>query len=80
MKKVTIFGRAGCGFCVRAKELCEAKGFQYRYVDIHLEGVSKADLERTAGSPVETVPQIFSGKYHIGGYTEFSEMVLRQGL
>lgn len=75
MKKVTIFGRESCGFCRRAKELCEIKGLEYRYIDIHAEGISKADLEHTIGKPVLTVPQIFIGQDHIGGFTEFSAKV-----
>ncbi|WP_027857093.1 GrxA family glutaredoxin [Marinobacterium jannaschii] len=80
MQRVTIFGREGCGFCVRAKELCESKEFNYRYIDIHREGISKADLEKTVGKPVETVPQIFIGQTHVGGYTEFAKHVEQQGL
>ncbi len=52
-----IFGRPGCPYCVRAKELAEKltnerDDFNYRYVDIHAEGISKADLEKTVGKPV----------------------------
>ncbi|KEA62362.1 Glutaredoxin 1 [Marinobacterium lacunae] len=75
MKRVTIFGKEGCGFCRRAKELCEIRGIDFRYIDIHQEGISKADLEKTVGKPVETVPQIFCGQDHIGGYTEFAAFV-----
>ncbi len=80
MKRITIFGREGCGYCRRAKELCELKSLDYRYIDIHREGISKADLEKTIGKTVETVPQIFHGQEHIGGYTEFSRFVDAQGL
>lgn len=71
-----IFGRSGCPYCVRAKEAAEVlktsrDDFNYRYVDIQAEGISKADLEKTVGKPVETVPQIFLDKTHIGGFTEF---------
>ncbi|WP_152206091.1 GrxA family glutaredoxin [Marinobacter changyiensis] len=75
MDNVTIFGRSSCGFCVRAKELCEIKGISFRYVDIIAENISKADLEKTIGKPVETVPQIFVGKEHIGGFDQFSRYV-----
>lgn len=70
MKTITIFGREGCGYCRRAKELCEQRELNFRYIDIHQEGISKADLEKTIGKPVLTVPQIFHGQEHIGGYTE----------
>ncbi len=46
MQRVTIFGREGCGFCVRAKQLCEIKDLDHRYIDIHKEGISKEDLEK----------------------------------
>lgn len=56
-----IFGRPGCPYCVRAKELAEKRpkerdDFNFRYVDIHAESITKADLEKTVGKPVETVP------------------------
>lgn len=75
MDRVTIFGRPSCGFCVRAKELCEIKDIPYRFVDIIEEGISKADLEKTVGKPVETVPQIFVGQEYIGGFDQFSRYV-----
>ncbi len=77
MERVTIFGREGCGYCRRAKELCEMKALDFRYIDIHVEGISKADLEKTIGRPVETVPQIFCGTEYIGGYTEFAAHVAK---
>ncbi|MGX5175191.1 GrxA family glutaredoxin [Aliikangiella sp. IMCC44653] len=67
MKKFTIFGRPGCGFCTRAKQLCEINELEYRYVDIWEENISKEDLAKTIGKPVETVPQVFHGETHIGG-------------
>jgi glutaredoxin 1 len=65
-----IFGRPGCPYCACAKALAEKlteerDDFNFRYVDIHAEGISKADLEK------ETVPQIFLDQKHIGGCTDF---------
>lgn len=75
-----IFGRPGCPFCVRAKELADnlasqRNDFSYRYIDIHEEGITKADMEKTIGKPVDTVPQIFVDETHIGGFTEFDQYV-----
>ena len=53
-----IFGRPGCPYCVRAKELAEKL-------------TNERDLEKTVGKPVETVPQIFVDQKHIGGCTDF---------
>lgn len=75
-----IFGRSGCPFCVRAKDLADRLAsarddFSYRYIDIHEEGITKADMEKTIGKPVETVPQIFVDQTHVGGFTEFDQYV-----
>ena len=75
MSRFTIFGRADCGYCVRAKQLLENNDLEMKWIDIQQEGISKADLEKTIGKPVETVPQIFHGQKHIGGYTELAEYV-----
>ena len=72
MARFTVFGREGCGFCVQAKRVLETKELPFRYIDIHKEGISKEDLEKTVGKPVKTVPQIFHGNDYIGGYTELA--------
>ena len=78
MEQVTIYGRSGCGFCTRAVELCEVKNIPCRYVDIVAEGISKADLGEKAGKTVTTVPQVFVGEQHIGGFDEFSHYMKQQ--
>jgi glutaredoxin 1 len=75
-----IFGRPGCPYCVRAKELAEKlqntrDDFSYRYVDIIAEGISKADLSKSVGKEVQTVPQIFVDEKPIGGCTDFEAFV-----
>ncbi|QSX35164.1 GrxA family glutaredoxin [Shewanella avicenniae] len=77
---VVIFGRPGCPYCVRAKQLAEQladkhEDFKFRYVDIHEEGITKADLSKSVGKPVETVPQIFVDKTPIGGCTDFEAFI-----
>ena len=68
--QTVIFGRSGCPYCVRAKDLAEKLSnerddFQYQYVDIRAEGITKEDLQQKAGKPVETVPQIFVDQQQI---------------
>lgn len=75
MDQVTIYGRLSCGFCVRAIDLCEMKDFSYRFVDMVKEGISKADLAKTVGRPVHTVPQILVGEEYVGGFDRFSQYV-----
>ncbi|SHG98337.1 GrxA family glutaredoxin [Ferrimonas marina] len=73
---VVIFGRPACPFCVRAKQIAESlqesrDDFKFRYVDMHAEGVTKEELEKTVGKPVATVPQIFVDQKHVGGCDDF---------
>ncbi|WP_101775773.1 GrxA family glutaredoxin [Pasteurella oralis] len=80
---VVIFGRSGCPYCVRAKNLAEKlketmTDFDYRYVDIVAEGITKADLSKSVGKPVETVPQIFIDEKPIGGCTDFEALMKAQ--
>lgn len=75
MQRFTIFGKESCGFCRRAKELCDIKELAYRYVDIEKEGISQTDLEKTVGGPVTTVPQIFHGQEYIGGFDALSRFL-----
>jgi len=79
MNTITIFGRPGCGFCSRAKQLCEIQEYPFNYIDIRRENISQADLETTIGRPVLTMPQIFHGKDYIGGFSEFELFVESQG-
>ena len=73
MKRFTIFGREGCGYCRQAKAVMESKDLEFRYVDIHEEGISQDDLAKTVGKPVRTVPQIFHGEEYVGGYQELMQ-------
>ncbi|WP_281645973.1 GrxA family glutaredoxin [Parendozoicomonas sp. Alg238-R29] len=80
MKRITIFGRSGCGFCARAKEVCESKELEFRYIDVHEAGIGQADLEKTIGRKVETLPQIFHGQDYIGGYVELEAFLKKEGV
>lgn len=63
--------RIACAKELAEKLSSEHDDFNFRYIDIHAEGITKADLEKTVGKPVETVPQIFVDQKHIGGCTDF---------
>lgn len=75
MEKVTIYGRMSCGFCTGARRLCEKCGLDHEWVDMIAEGMDKQDLSEITGGPVHTVPQIFVGDRHVGGFDEFSRYV-----
>ncbi|QLB19621.1 GrxA family glutaredoxin [Mannheimia granulomatis] len=77
---VEIYGRYSCPYCTRAKALAEKmkaelSDFDFKFVDMIAENISKEDLEPRVGKPVATVPQIFVDDAHIGGCTDFQAFV-----
>lgn len=66
MAQVEVYTRIFCGYCVRAKELLDAKGVAYDEIDTTLNGALKAEMVRRAGGR-STVPQIFIDGVHVGG-------------
>jgi glutaredoxin 3 len=69
MSAVTIYTTESCVFCLRAKDYLRARGVAYEEVDVTGDDAARANLvERANGS--RTVPQIFVGDVHVGGYTD----------
>lgn len=69
MAAVTIYTTVSCVFCLRAKEYLRSKGVAYEEVDVTGDEEARARLvERSSGQ--RTVPQIFVGEVHVGGYTD----------
>ena len=60
-----------------AVQLCERQGYEFEYIDIQARDMSIADLHEIVGKPVRTVPQIFIGSQHIGGYTDFHSHIMQ---
>ena len=64
-----IYGRLSCPFCVRACDFCEQLGVEFVYVDMANDPATQEDVfSRSQG--MKTVPQIFVGEKHIGGFTD----------
>ncbi|MBN7771544.1 GrxA family glutaredoxin [Marinobacter daepoensis] len=78
MEQVTIYGRSSCGFCVRARDLCESRNIPYVWIDMVEKGMSKQDIADRIGHPVYTVPQILVGTEYVGGCDDFFAYVRRQ--
>ena len=69
MPAVTIYTTVSCVFCIRAKEYLRSRGVAYEEVDVTGDDAARARLmDRASGR--RTVPQIFVGDVHVGGYTD----------
>ena len=70
---VTMYSTAWCGYCQRARNLLERKGIPVREVKIdEVPGERELMLQKSGGR--RTVPQIFIGERHVGGYDELAAL------
>ena len=71
--EVMMYSTNWCGYCQRARNLFERKGVAIREIKLDDEPDQRpVMLQRTGG--VRTVPQIFIGDLHIGGYDELAAL------
>lgn len=60
-----------CVWCARAKALVAHRGYRLAYHDVTEDSVRARELaERAPGTT--TVPQIFVGSHHVGGFTDLA--------
>ena len=62
-----------CAFCWLAKRLLGLKGIAYEEIDIMDNAGRRSKMIRLAGGR-STVPQIFIGGRHIGGFNELAAL------
>ena len=63
-----------CPYCRMAERLLEKKGAQTEKVMVDENPARRDEMTRRAGRT--SVPQIFIGESHIGGYSELAELEL----
>jgi glutaredoxin 3 len=66
---IVIYSTAWCGYCVRARSLLERKGVPFREVKVDEDPVERQIMLSRSGGR-RTVPQIFIGDRHVGGFDE----------
>ena len=70
---VRMYSTAVCPFCVMAEKLLRAKGvFEIEKVRVDLDPGARADMMQRTGR--RTVPQIYIGERHVGGYDELAAL------
>ena len=69
MKKVLIYTGPLCGYCDAAKALLKKKNISFDEIDIGIDQEKRNEmLKKTNGA--KTIPQIFIGDLHVGGFRE----------
>ncbi len=73
MQTVKIYTTTYCGYCVRAKDLLKRKGVAYEEVDVTGDDEMRSKLVEMSGGQ-RTVPQIWIGDTHVGGYSDLARL------
>ena len=69
MQPVTIYTTQLCGYCHAAKRLLTGKNAAFDEIDVMMNPDKRQEMMSRA-SGRHTVPQIFVGEVHVGGFDD----------
>lgn len=72
MPKIEVYTTPTCPYCHAAKSLLHSKGVDY--TEIHVMDRAERDKMTDRARGRRTVPQIFIGDTHVGGYDDMAAM------
>ncbi|PWV64833.1 glutaredoxin 3 [Plasticicumulans acidivorans] len=76
--EIVMYSSAWCPYCRAARALLDRKGVSYTVLDVDAEPALWSELEERTGR--DTVPQIFIGTQHVGGYDDMAALDRAGGL
>ena len=69
---IVMYASPFCGYCSAAKRLLAEKGVEYTEIDVVAEPERHVEMIERSGR--RTVPQIFIGARHVGGYDDLKAL------
>ena len=77
--KVLMYSTGFCPYCVMAERLLRARGVEeIEKIRVDLEPARRAEMMEKTGR--RTVPQIYIGDTHVGGYDDLAKLDRSEGL
>ena len=73
MKSVEIYTSPLCGYCHAAKRLLTGKGVSFTEFNVMMNPSMRQEMMQRANGR-HTVPQIFIGQDHVGGYDDLAAL------
>lgn len=70
--KVILYGNAMCPYCGAARMLLTKKAVEFENIDITVDPQKQEEMQQRSGS--RSVPQIFVGDTHVGGFDELAAL------
>ncbi|BFG76409.1 glutaredoxin 3 [Paraburkholderia terrae] len=72
MSAITIYTTPTCPYCLAAKALLKKKGLSYEEINVQGDRATALALMERTGR--RTVPQIFVGETHVGGFDDLNAL------
>lgn len=73
MPTITMYCTAVCPYCINAEKLLNRKGItKIDKIRIDLDSARQGEMIQRTGR--RTVPQIFIGDFHVGGFDDLSAL------
>ena len=69
---ITLYTTRFCPYCMRARALLSRKGVTYSEINVGHDAALWQEMETVSGR--DTVPQIFIGEVHVGGYDDMAAL------
>ncbi|MXY14643.1 MAG: glutaredoxin 3 [Proteobacteria bacterium] len=76
--EVVIYSGNRCAYCNAAKRLLDSKNVGYTEINVDEDPARREEMVRRTQR--QTVPQIFIGERHVGGFDDLSELNQSGGL
>ena len=78
MPEILIYTTKFCPYCTMAKRLLDKKGSPYKEISVDAQPDLRSELMQKTKQ--RTVPQIFIGDFHVGGFDELYALEQQQKL
>jgi glutaredoxin 3 len=72
MPPVVLYGTRFCSFCLAARRLLDEKGITFEDISVDTDLDLRIEIMEKSGQ--RTVPQIWVGSTHIGGYSDLQAL------
>ena len=72
MSEVVMYCTRFCPYCISADRLLKGKGVPVRRISVDNDPQQWDEMQRITSR--NTVPQIFIGEYHVGGYDDLAAL------
>ena len=73
--RIMVYTTPLCGYCAAAKRLLDSKGVEYEEIDVYMDKARREEMVSRSGR--RTVPQIFIGDIHVGGFDDMNVLEQR---